>query len=251
MTVKATTPRMPRRAMVLAAGFGKRLRPITEETPKPLVPINGRSMLDTILDRLEAAGVEEVVVNLHHLGHKIEEHLADRQSPQIVFSPEPDILETGGGVRHALPTLGKEPFFAINGDVCWLDGRTPVLRRLAAAWDPAKMDALLLLHPSVYAHGYEGKTGDYMMDAGGKLRRRVAPEIAPFIYAGILILHPKLFADTPDGAFSLNLIFDRAEAAGRLYGLRHDGRWYHVGTPESLKDVEARLFDLTIRSGEK
>jgi MurNAc alpha-1-phosphate uridylyltransferase len=230
--------------MVLAAGFGVRMRPITDNLPKPLIEVRGEAMIDTILNRLAEAGVETAVVNLHHLGDQIEKHLKKRKRPKILFSPEERILETGGGVRQALDKLGDAAFFVINGDVCWLDGRIPALQRLAAAWDDAEMDALLLLEPTVYALGYEGQAGDFIMDPTGRLRRRREREIAPFIFAGIQILHARLFENAPDGPFSLNLLYDRAQEAGRLWGLRHDGRWYHVGTPEALAEAEEALHYL-------
>ncbi|MEM7169978.1 MAG: nucleotidyltransferase family protein [Pseudomonadota bacterium] len=238
----------PQRAMILAAGFGKRMRPITDRIPKPMVEVQGRTLLDTILDRLDDQGIDEVVINLHYLGEKIQEHLAARPSPRIIYSPEVEILETGGGVKAALDHLGNESFFVINGDVCWLDGWTPALRRLATAWDPERMDVLLLAHSTAHAYGYDGKAGDYAMDPMGRLRRRREREIAPFIYAGIQILHPRVFENTPDGAFSLNQVYDRAEEAGRLWGLRHDGMWFHVGTPESIGELEDALHHMTVDS---
>jgi MurNAc alpha-1-phosphate uridylyltransferase len=156
------------------------------------------------------------------------------------LSPEVDLLETGGGVKQALPKLGAAPFFVANADVLWLDGRAPALVRLARAWDETKMDALLLLHPAVTAIGYQG-TGDYFCDAAGRLRRRRGSEVAPFIFAGVQILHPRLFAGAPDGAFSLNRIYDKAQEDGRLWGVRHDGLWFHVGTPEGLAETEEIL----------
>jgi MurNAc alpha-1-phosphate uridylyltransferase len=230
----------PKRAMVLAAGRGERMRPITDSRPKPLVQVRGRAMIDWALDRLAAAGVEDAVVNLHHLGEQIESHLSTRRSPSITLSPEARLLDTGGGVRQALARLGERPFYVINGDVVWLDGRTPALERLAAAWDEAKMDALLLLHPTAYALGYEGQ-GDFMMNSMGKLRRRGGREVAPFVFTGAQILHPRLFHGTPEGAFSLNLIYDKALEADRLWGLRHDGEWFHVGTPEALEATQEAL----------
>jgi MurNAc alpha-1-phosphate uridylyltransferase len=240
----------PTTAMVLAAGLGQRMRPLTDKLPKPLVRLRGEAMLDTILDRLQDHGIAKVVVNLHYLGEMIEAHLKDRKRPQIVFSPERDLLETGGGVRKALPLLGGDPFFVLNGDVCWLDGLMPALQRLAAAWDEAEMDALLLLHPTCSAFGYEG-IGDYMMDSVGRLRRRQERQIAPFIHAGIQILHPRLFDGGPEGSFSLNRLYDRAQQAGRLWGLRHDGEWFHVGTPAELRAVEDALHHLAGFSGQR
>lgn len=240
----------PTTAMVLAAGLGQRMRPITDKMPKPLVQLRGEAMLDTILDRLEAHGIEKVVVNLHYLGGMIVDHLKDRKRPAIVFSQEDDLLETGGGVKKALPLLGDAPFFVLNGDVCWLDGLTPALERLAAAWDEDEMDALLLLHPTCSAFGYEG-IGDYFMDPVGRLRRRQERQIAPFIHAGIQILHPRLFDGAPAGSFSLNRLYDKAQEAERLWGVRHDGEWYHVGTPAELRAVEDALHHLAQSSGQK
>ncbi|MEO3427644.1 nucleotidyltransferase family protein [Pelagibius sp. CAU 1746] len=240
----------PKTAMILAAGLGQRMRPITDSLPKPLIEVRGRAMLDTILDRLEEAGIEKVVVNLHYLGEMIESHLKGRGGPQIVFSKEEDLLETGGGVTKALPLLGAGPFLVLNGDVCWLDGLTPALQRLGAAWNEEEMDALLLLHPTCSAFGYEG-LGDYFMDPAGRLRRRLERQIAPFIYAGIQILHPRLFEGAPAGSFSLNKLYDKAQEAERLWGLRHDGEWYHVGTPAELCAVEDALHHLAAFSGQR
>lgn len=231
---------MPRRAMVLAAGLGERMRPLTDKLPKPLIKVRGRAMIDTILDRLAAAGVEEAVINLHHLGGMIEDHLKDRAVPRIRYTREAERLETGGGVRNALPLLGEGAFFVVNGDVSWLDGYTPALHRLTEAWDEARMDALLLVHSTAHAVGYEGR-GDFILRADGRLRRRQEREVAPFVFAGVQILHPRLFAGAPDGPFSLNRLYDRAEKAERLWGLRHDGEWFHIGTPEQLAEVEEAL----------
>ena len=238
--MSAPPPFSPKTAMVLAAGLGERMRPLTDELPKPLIEVRGRAMLDTILDRLEAAGIGEAVINLHYLGAKIEEHLKGRRAPRIRFTHEAERLETGGGVRNALPLLGPEPFFVVNGDVSWLDGYTPALHRLARAWDDSRMDVLLLVHSTAAAVGYEGN-GDFVLRTDGSLRRRREREVAPFVFAGIQILHPRLFADAPEGPFSLNRLYDRAEEAERLWGLRHDGQWFHIGTPEQLAEVEAAL----------
>ncbi len=235
----------PTRAMVLAAGLGERMRPLTDSTPKPLIEVRGQPMIDRVLDRLEAAGVREAVVNLHHLGDRLERHLATRRRPKIQFSPEENLLDTGGGVAKALPQLGKQPFFALNGDVIWLDGGSPALERLAAVWDDAAMDVLLLLHPTAFAHGYHG-FGDFFMSPLGDLRRRREREVAPFIFTGVQILHPRIFTDLPDGAFSLNLLYDRAIEAERLWGVRHDGEWFHVGTPEALAEVEDALHHMSL-----
>ena len=238
---------VPKRAMVLAAGLGKRMRPLTETRPKPLIEVRGRAMLDHVLDRLEDVGVEEAVVNHYHLGAMIEEHLQGRRRPRIRFSPEDVLLETGGGVKRALPMLGEEPFYAVNGDIVWLDGRVPALRRLAETWDETRMDVLLLLHPTAFALGYNG-AGDFIMTPEGQLRRRREREVAPFVFAGVQILHPRLLADTPDGPFSLNLLYDKALESERLWGLRHDGEWFHVGTPDSLRTVESALHHMNVLS---
>lgn len=226
----------PDTAMVLAAGLGLRMRPLTETRPKPLVELAGRTLLDRALDRLTAAGVRRVVVNTHYLAEMIRDHLSGRDD--IVLSHENDRLETGGGVRRALPYLGGRAFFVVNGDAVWRDGAAPALGRLADAWDDPRMDALLLLQPTEAAEGYSGN-GDYHCNADGALRRRGPEEPGPFVHAGVQILHPRLFADTPAGAFSLNLLYDRAQAAGRLFGLAHDAGWYHVGAPEDLARIEA------------
>lgn len=238
---------VPKRAMVLAAGLGERMRPLTDARPKPLIEVRGRAMIESILDRLEVAGVAEVVINLHYLGDRIAAHLKDRKKPRLRFIRETERLETGGGVRNALPLLGKAPFLVLNGDVCWLDGCTPALTRLAQAWDDVHMDALLLLHPTAFAVGYEG-TGDFVLAPDGRLRRRREREVAPFVFAGLQILHPRLFADAPDGAFSLNRLYDRAAEDQRLWGLRHDGEWFHVGTPGQLAEVEDALHHLSVHS---
>lgn len=230
----------PNRAMVLAAGLGLRMRPLTLHMPKPLLPVGGKPMLDHALDRLAEAGVDTAVVNAHYKGEMIAAHLKGRKKPKIVLSPEDTLLETGGGVKKALPHLGAEPFYVVNADILWLDGPTPALRRLAAHWRPEEMDALLLLMATTRAVGYEGR-GDYHMDPLGRLTRRAESEIAPFVFAGVQIVKPELWEDSPDGAFSTNRLWDRAQEAGRLYGLAHDGPWFHVGTPDALQESEELL----------
>jgi MurNAc alpha-1-phosphate uridylyltransferase len=225
-------------AMVLAAGLGLRMRPITLTLPKPLVPVAGRTMLDRVLDHLDRAGAGRKVVNLHWLGETIRSHLDGRHD--IVFSPEPELLETGGGVAKALPLLGTEPFFVCNADIVWTDGTEPALKRLARAFDPARMDGLLLLQPVETAFGYDGH-GDFHLGTDDRLTRRRKGERTPLMFAGVQILHPRLFEAHPGGAFSLNLLYDKAIAAGRLFGLVHDGGWYHIGTPPALAEAEALL----------
>lgn len=233
---------LPRRAMVLAAGMGVRMRPLTDRIPKPLVPVAGKPLLDHVLDRLAEAGVETAVVNVHHLAGQIEHHLAGRQAPAIVISDEREaLLDTGGGVVKALPILGSAPFFHLNADTIWIDGVKPNLLRLAGAFDPHRMDALLLLAATSGSVGYGGR-GDFTMSPDGRLLRRSERNVAPFVYAGVAILDPALFSTAPPGAFSLNLLFDRAIEAGRLHGLRLDGVWMHVGTPEAIAAAETAIL---------
>jgi MurNAc alpha-1-phosphate uridylyltransferase len=229
---------MPRHAMVLAAGLGLRMRPLTLHLPKPLVPVAGRTMLDRVLDHLDAAGVSRCVINTHWLAEAVHRHLVDR--PNIAFSDEPELLETGGGVLQALPLLGIDPFFVCNADIVWTDGPSPALGRLASAWDEGTMDALLLLCRTSVAFGYDGP-GDFFVDAGGRATRRGEHEVSPTLFAGVQILHPRLFAGIPSGRFSLNRLYDRAEAAGRLHAIVHDGGWYHIGTADALAEAEALI----------
>jgi MurNAc alpha-1-phosphate uridylyltransferase len=228
-------------AMVLAAGLGKRMRPVTDTIPKPLVKIGGRTMLDRALDRLAEAGIETAVVNVHHLPELIEKHLEGRTTPRVVISDERgELLETGGGIAKALPLLGNAPFLVLNSDSLWIEGPQSNLVRMIRSWKPREMDILLLLAASATSFGYDG-FGDFAMDANGRLRRRREREVTPFVYAGVAIIKPELFAGAPAGAFSLNRLFDRAIEAGRLFGLRLDGQWLHVGTPASIKAAEARI----------
>jgi len=230
---------VPKTAMVLAAGLGTRLRPITDTIPKPLVELGGRTLLDHAIDRLALVGVEQVVVNVHYKAEQIEAALARRTQPRIELSREQELLETGGGVARALPLLG-EAFFVVNSDVFWLDGRDHALARLAAAFDPEANDAVLLLHRTAAAVGYEG-SGDYFLDPLGIPRRRGEREVAPYLFAGIQMLHRRAFGGIAEPRFSLNRIYDRAEAAGRLRAILHDGEWYHVGTQDGLTMTRARL----------
>ena len=231
---------VPRHAMVLAAGLGTRMRPLTDNMPKPLVKVAGKALIDHVLDRLVEAGVERAVVNVHHFVDQMQQHLAHRKHPQIVISDERGLLlGTGGGVKKALPELGDAPFFHSNSDTFWID-EEPNLARLAGAFDPVAMDALLLLAPTAGNIGYAGP-GDFAMVADGRLRKRAAQETAPFVYAGVAILSPALFKSAPQGEFPLTALFDRAAATGRLHGLRLEGLWMHVGTPEAIADTEAAI----------
>ncbi|MBN8993723.1 MAG: nucleotidyltransferase family protein [Rhizobiales bacterium] len=241
--MKPKTLDRPRRAMVLAAGLGKRMRPLTATIPKPLIEVNGRALIDHGLDRLERAGVSRVVVNVHYLPELVRAHLARRRRPEIVISDErPKLLDTGGGIVKALPEIGQEPFYLLNSDSFWIEGARPNLDWLAAGWDDRKMDVLLLLSPTVRSIGYQGR-GDFRMDPAGRLYRRTEREVVPFAYAGAAIVHPRLFAGAPDGAFSLNLLFDKAIEAERLFGVRMDGTWLHVGTPEAIAEAELSIAD--------
>jgi MurNAc alpha-1-phosphate uridylyltransferase len=231
----------PRTAMVLAAGLGTRMRPLTDTRPKPLVEVAGKTLLDHMLDRLADAGVEMAVLNVHYLAAQIERHVAARKKPRVVISDERgQILGTGGGVVKALTQLGNAPFFHVNSDSIWIEGVTPNLSRLASAFDAATMDALLLLAPTAGSVGYSGR-GDFTMAPDGVLTRRDERDVAPFVYAGAAILTPAMFKDAPQGEFSLTTLFDRAAAAGRLHGLRLDGLWMHVGTPEAIAEAEAAI----------
>lgn len=234
---------VPQTAMVLAAGLGTRLRPLTDRMPKPLIPVAGRTLLDRCLDRLAEAGVRRVVVNIHWLGSQIREHLEARHDLEIVISDESDLLlETGGGIAMALPLLGDAPFLAVNADLIWRDpsGEARAVQRLADTFDPATMDGLLLLQPRETADGHGGP-GDFFLDADGRLRRRGTQATAPYVYTGVQILQPRLFRDAPAGAFSLNIVYDRAIEAGRLFGLVHWGSWMDVGTHDGLKQAETVL----------
>ena len=231
----------PKKAMVLAAGLGRRLRPITTNLPKPLVKLADRTLLDYTLDHLVAAGVECAIVNIHYLADKIKRHLLSRNDLEIIISSEEDnLLETGGGVKKALENFSNEPFYVSNADVFWLNGPTMALERMVEQWDDAKMDALLLLHSTVEAYGYNG-SGDFEVDPIGKLSRRLEKEITPYLFTGVQIIHPRIFTNTPDGRFSLNVIYDRAIDTDRLYGVAHDGEWFHIGTPSGLAEAESYM----------
>lgn len=232
---------VPSHAMVLAAGLGLRMRPITEHIPKPLVEVAGRALIDHILDPLAEAGVSIAVVNVHYRAGQMEQHLAGRTAPKVLISDERDaLLDSGGGVKKALPLLGDDPFYVLNADSFWIDGSRAALLQLAEAFDPARMDMLMLVAATTAATGYAGR-GDFHMNSSGALTRRGEHEIAPFVYAGVFIVSPKFFENTPEGPFSLNLLFDRAAASGRLHGLQLDGFWLHVGTPASIAEAEQKI----------
>ena len=224
--------------MILAAGRGERMRPLTDTIPKPLIPVAGTSMLERAMSALAAHGVRDVVVNVHHLGDQIAARLDGRA--RIVR--EDRLLETGGSVKNALPLLGDGPWFILNGDGLWSDGATPMLPRMQALWDPARMDALLLLHPLETAIGRDARDrGDYFLEADGRARHRGAAQSAPYLFASVSIGDARMFEGSPVGPFSLLELWNRAEAAGRLFGLVHDGQWFHVGTPQALAEAERVL----------
>ena len=231
----------PECAMILAAGLGLRMRPLTETKPKPLVPVAGQPLIAHNLLALDRAGIGRVVVNNHHLSDQIREFASGWLKQPISLSDETDrLLDSGGGIKKALPLLGATPFFVLNADSFWIDGPRSNLARLAEAWRPETMDILLLLASHIQATGYDA-LGDFMMGPDGRLIRRSERQVAPFIYAGVALMKPALFDDTTDGPFSLNLLFDRAIALGRLFGLRLDGWWLHVGTPDAIAQAEDRI----------
>jgi MurNAc alpha-1-phosphate uridylyltransferase len=228
-------------AMILGAGLGTRMRPLTDLVPKPLVRLGGRALVDHALDRLEAAGITRIVVNVHYLADQLEAHLKGRASPKILISDERGkLLDTGGGVVNALPLIGDKPFVIHNSDTAWIEGLGGALSRLIAAFDPDRMDSLMMVALAATSIGYDGH-GDFDMSADGLLTRRQERKEAPFVFTGVSIAHPRLFQDAPKGAFSLNKLWDRAIRERRLYGVRLDGVWMHVGTPEALAEAEQRL----------
>jgi MurNAc alpha-1-phosphate uridylyltransferase len=230
---------IPTKAMILAAGLGTRMRPITNTIPKPMVKFMGKPMIEYGIEALQSYGISEFVINLHHLGDVIKQHFSD-SSLQIDFSEESDRLETGGGVKKALPLLGKKPFFVINGDIIWqdLDGTIPALDKLSYAFDENKMDVLLLLQPTDNAFGYSGN-GDFFINGDRTLSRRGNAPSSPYMFAGIQIISPHVFDNITEEAFSLNVIYDKAMEQGRLYGEISEGDWYHIGTPEAIEQAES------------
>jgi MurNAc alpha-1-phosphate uridylyltransferase len=225
-------------AMILAAGRGERMRPITDTLPKPLVPVAGRSLLDRSLDRLIAHGVRNIVVNVHHLGRQIADRIGDRA--QIVY--EDRLLETGGSVKNALPLLGAGPFFVLNGDGLWREKSGTILERLEMKWDAERMDALLLLHPIHKVIGREpADRGDYFIEPGGRARHRGIASLAPYVFASVSVCDARLFQNAPEGAFSLLRLWNQAEEKGRLFAVFNDGDWFHIGTPQALAEAERLL----------
>jgi len=237
--------RVPQTAMVMAAGLGKRMRPLTATRPKPLVEVAGKPLIDHVFDRLRSAGVRRAVVNVHYMAEAMEAHLAARATDiQIVISDERKLLmETGGGLVQARELLGGDPIICVNSDNLWVDGPTDAIRMLAAAWDDAKMDVLMLLVPLARANSHRGK-GDFHLDAHGCITgRRKAGRLAPFVYTGVQMLHPRIIADAPEGPFSTMIFWERAIARGRAWGVAHQGLWFDVGTPAAIAATEAVLAD--------
>lgn len=233
----------PRSAMVLAAGLGQRMRPLTDQVPKPLVKVNGKALIDHVLDRIAAAGIDAAVVNVHYKADLLEAHLAARRKPHIVISDERDaLLDTGGGVVRALPKLAPGPFLVHNCDATWIEGVGSNLAKLCAAWDDSRMDFLLLCALASTSVGYDGR-GDFQMQSDGRLQRRKPQQLVPFAFTGVSIAHPRAFAGAPQGPFSLNRLWDRAIDNGRLFGVRLDGIWMHIGTPEAVAAAERRIDD--------
>lgn len=231
---------IPQKAMILAAGLGSRMRPITDTIPKPLITVDNKTLIDHVLDRLESAGVREVVINTYYLAEQLEDHLKKRKSPKIRISRENQLLDTGGGVNNALRLLDDAPFYVINSDAFWLDGPFDTLVRLAETWEENAMDVLLLLHSTVEAYGYKGQ-GDFCSDSVGCLNRRLEGQVSPWLFTGIQLLHPRLFNNAPKRAFSLNELYDKAIETERLFGTVHDGEWFHVGTPEGLEETNTYM----------
>ena len=225
-------------AMILAAGRGERMRPLTDTIPKPLISVAGRSLLERSLDRLIAHGVRNIVVNVHHLGQQIADRIGDRA--RIVY--EERLLETGGSVKNALPHLGAGPFFVLNGDSLWREKSGTMLERLEMKWNPERMDALLLLHPIHKVIGREATDrGDYFIEPGGRARYRRIASLAPYVFASVSVCDARLFQDSPEGAFSLLKLWNQAEDKGRLFAVFNDGDWFHIGTPQALAEAERML----------
>ncbi len=235
---------VPTTAMVMAAGLGKRMRPLTATRPKPLIEVAGKPLIDHVLERLHAAGVEHVVVNVHYLADALEAHLANRKyGLEVTVSDERSLLlETGGGLVKAAPVIDSDPFLSVNSDNLWIDGPADTLKLLASHWDGDKMDALLLLVPHARAQNHRGP-GDFHMNKIGRLRRRGRARIAPFVFTGVQIMAKRLLEDAPDGPFSTNILWDRAIAEGRCFGAVHQGLWFDVGTPQAIRQTEAFLSD--------
>ena len=240
-----TSTKRPSSAFVLAAGKGERMRPLTATRPKPLITADGKPLIDHVLDRLADAGITQAIVNVHYFADQIENHLAGRRSPKIIISDERNaLLDTGGGVARALPKLGRDPFLIHNSDSIWIEGMGSNLDRLIRTWDDGEMDGLLLMASVAMSTGYDGP-GDFNMDAAGRLTRQSGARLAPFVFTGVSIAHPRLFDGAPKGPFSLNKVWNKAIESGRLFGVRLEGIWMHVGTPEAIDEAEKAISEST------
>jgi len=235
------------RGFILAAGLGSRMRPLTDICPKPLLKVQGKPIIDYALDSLKQAGVTDVIVNVCYLGEMIEEHLKHRTDINITISHEEERLETGGGVKKELGFFNDQPFYVLNGDVIWMNGSVPVLQRLAHNWDSATMDLMLLLYPKDKLSDFTG-AGDYNFDTKntGIIKHRGSQDSASYVFAGPRIVHPRIFENSPECAFSFIELFHKADRSRRLYGAVHDGEWYHLGTPEELAQTEAILKERSV-----
>lgn len=242
LRLRAEVPaRVPATAMIMAAGLGKRMRPLTATKPKPLIEVGGKALLDHVLEKLRTAGVKKVVVNVHYLADALEAHLARAHGLEVVISDERGLLmETGGGLVKAAPLIDNDPFLALNSDNLWIDGPADTIKLLASQWDDSKMDALLLLVPQARALNHKGM-GDFHMDRAGRIRRRERSHVAPFVFTGIQMVSKRLLTDAPEGPFSTNILWDRAIEQGRAFGAVHQGLWFDVGTPQSIPLTEAAL----------
>ena len=226
--------------MILAAGLGLRMRPLTNTLPKPLIPVAGKTMLERAFEHLKNIQISKIIVNTHYLAPLMENYIKAHH-PETLISCEEILLETGGGIKKALPLLGEKPFFTLNGDSIWTSPES--LRDMEHIWDEAKMDALLLVLPREKAHGYE-RRGDFFMSKEGALSRPVSTASAPFVYIGVQLVNPQLFQNAPEGAFSMNFLWDKALKSGRLYGYIHEGEWFHISKPEDLKKYEPLVAKL-------
>jgi len=243
LRIRAEVPaEVPQTAMIMAAGLGKRMRPLTATRPKPLIEVNGKALLDHVLEKLSTAGVSKIVVNVHYLADALEAHLATRaHGLEVVISDESSLLmETGGGLVKAEPLIDCDPFLSLNSDNLWIDGPADTIKLLASQWEGSKMDALLLLVPQARALNHRGM-GDFHMDREGRIRRRERSHVAPFVFTGIQMISKNLLRDAPDGPFSTNVLWDRAIEEGRAFGAVHQGLWFDVGTPQSIPMTEAAL----------
>lgn len=243
LRLRAEVPaKVPATAMIMAAGLGKRMRPLTATKPKPLIEVSGKALLDHVLEKLRIAGVRRVVVNIHYLADALEAHLKNRDHGlEIIISDERDLLmETGGGLVKALPLIDSDPFLSLNSDNLWIDGPADTLKLLASQWDEERMDALLLLVPQARALNHKG-IGDFHMDSTGRIRRRAKSHVAPFVFTGIQIVSKRLLRDAPEGPFSTNILWNRAIEEGRCFGAVHQGLWFDVGTPQSIQLTESAL----------